>query len=204
MSLKTLILKNHTELEHNIENIIQHGLELIRSKSQLLNNDKKDLIIEGLLLRACAYWEEFLEKEVIYLVEIDQSKIIQELELPANVRLNRRVIKAILFSNTYKSFHDIERSMNFFKTYISDNSNLFIGLPKDLLKKNQMVYTLRNYLAHHSEFAEKKLRQEYNKTFGYTRFMQPGRFLTKDDGKHFKGLVHNFCLISATMRSNLK
>jgi len=204
MSLKTLILKNHTQLEHSIENIIHHGLELIRSKLYLLNNEKKNLIIEGLLLRECAYWEKFIEIEVVYLVEIDQNKIIREFDLPSNVNLNRRVIKAMLFSNTYKSFHDIERSMSFFKTYIAGNFNLFNDLTKDQLKKTLMLYTLRNYLAHYSEFSEKKLRQEYRNTYGYSKFMQPGKFLTKDAGKHFEGLVHNFSLMSAKMRSSLK
>lgn len=33
-----------------------------------------------------------------------------------------------------------------------------------------MAYKLRNYLAHYSEFARKKLQQQYKKTYSYSRF----------------------------------
>lgn len=200
---KRSILKNHNLLEENIEEVIKYGLKLIEGKSDHFKDKEKTIVIESLLLRACAHWERFLETEVIYLISMDLSKLKEQLELPPKQKLNRQLIKAILFSDSYKRFQDIERSKSFFKTYIADSYNLFKKLPNDQINKSQMVYKLRNYLVHYSEFAKKKLQQEYEKTYHYSVFMQPGRFLRKENGKYFEKLIHNFCLMSATMKGKL-
>jgi hypothetical protein len=197
------ILENHKLLEKNIEEIIKYGLRLMERSSTSFNVKEKTIIIEGLLLRACAYWERFLEAEVIFLIELEQSKLREYLELPSIQKLNRQLIKAILFSDSYRSFQDIEKSKGFFRSFIANNYNLFNKLTKGQIRKNQMTYKLRNYLAHYSEFAKKKLQQQYKKTYSYSRFMQPGRFLMKENGKHFEDLIHNFCLMSATMKRSL-
>lgn len=202
MSLR-VILENHKLLEKNIEEIIKYGLRLIERNSTSFSVKEKTIIIEGLLLRACAYWERFLEAEVIFLIELDQSKLREYLELPSSQKLNRQLIKAILFSDSYRSFQDIEKSKRFFRSFIANNYNLFDKLTNEQIKKNQMAYKLRNYLAHYSEFAKKKLQQQYKKTYSYSRFMQPGRFLMKENGKHFESLIHNFILMSATMKGKL-
>ena len=206
MSIKS-ILKNHQILEEDIERIIRYGLSIIDKKSKrsnFFNVDEKNVIIEGLLLRACATWERFLEKEIIYLVDMDKSMLLEEFELPSNTKLNQKIIKAILFSTGYRDFHDIERSKIFFRTFIVNKYNLFVKISNGQIKKNRMVYRLRNYLAHYSEFAKKKLHQEYIKSYNYSLFMQPGKFLMKKNGRFFESLIHNFNLISATMKKGLK
>ena len=67
-----------------------------------------------------------------------------------------------------------------------------------------MVYKLRNYLAHYSDFSKKKLFEEYVKTYNYKKFLEPGRFLLKNDGLHFENLIHNFSLASVTMKKHIK
>ena len=130
MSIKS-ILKNHQILEEDIERIIRYGLSIIDKKSKrsnFFNVDEKNVIIEGLLLRACATWERFLEKEIIYLVDMDKSMLLEEFELPSNTKLNQKIIKAILFSTGYRDFHDIERSKIFFRTFIVNKYNLFVKI----------------------------------------------------------------------------
>lgn len=200
---KNIILKNHVQLEQNIEESIKYGLKLIELETELLNSGEKTIVIEGLLLRACAYWEKFLEAEVIYLIEMDKSKLIEELELPCNSVLSRKIIKSILFSNVYRDFHDIEKSKTFFRTFITDNYNLFKKLTNEQIKKTQTVYKLRNYLVHYSEFSKRKLQQEYINNYKYSVFTAPGKFLIKSSGKHFEKLIHNFSIMSATMKKDL-
>ncbi|MBD3338365.1 MAG: hypothetical protein GF353_04620 [Candidatus Lokiarchaeota archaeon] len=204
---KKLITKNHKYLENSIEDIIKYGIEIISFKSiesKILPLKEKSIIIEGLLLRACAIWEKFLETEVVYLVNIDRSKLMKEFEISSNRSLNLNIIKAILFSNKYRDFHDIERSKSFFKRYIVDDYNLFSKLTSEQINKIKMVYKLRNYLAHYSEFSKKLLLTEYRQTYNYSKFLEPGKFLIKNNGTHFENLIHNFCLISATMERYLK
>ncbi len=200
---KRSILKKHNLFEKNIEEIIKYGLRLMERSSTFFNVKEKTIIIEGLLLRACAYWERFVEEEVIFLIELKQSKLREYLELPYSQKLNCQLIKAILFSDSYRSFQDIEKSKGFFRRFIANNYNLFDKLANEQIRKNQMAYKLRNYLAHYSEFAKKKLQQEYERTYHYSLFMKPGRFLMKENGKHFESLIHNFILMSATMKGEL-
>jgi hypothetical protein len=200
---KSLILNNHEILERDIEEIIKYGLNIIKTIKPS-NKREVQFIIEGLLLRACAIWEKFIETEVIYLVDLDKSKILDEFDLPVHTNLNKKLIKTILFSDLYRDFHDIDKSKSFFKTYIADHNNLFKLLNNDQINKIKMIYKSRNYLAHYSEFARKKLLKEYNKSYGYMKFMEPGIFLIKSKGKHFENLLHNFVLISATMKKGVK
>lgn len=200
------ILSNHNSLENDIEQIIKYGLEIIDRNSQkakLFTIHEKGIIIEGLLLRACARWESFLEIEVVSLVSMDKNKLLDELDLPANSTVNQRVIKAILFSTSYRDFHDLERSKGFFRRFITDKYNFFDKISNEQIHMSRMVYKLRNYLAHYSEFAKKQLEQEYQKTYGYSVFMTPGRFLMRKSGEHFEKLIHNFSLISSTMKGSL-
>lgn len=205
MSIRSILI-NHNSLENDIEQIIKYGLEIIdrnSKKAKVFTTYEKRIIIEGLLLRACARWESFLEIEVVSLVNMDKNKLLDELDLPTNSVVNQRVIKAILFSTSYKDFHDLERSKGFYRRFIADNYNLFDKISKEQINKSRMVYKLRNYLSHYSEFAKKKLEQEYKQTYGYSVFMTPGRFLVSKSGEHFETLVHNFSLISSTMKGSL-
>lgn len=197
------ILRNHRELEISIEEIIKYGLDLMKQKSIFINDKEKTIVIEGILLRSCAYWEKFLVKELIYLIDRDQTKIKKQLEISFSEKIDRHIIKAILFSDSYRSFHDIERSKGFFRLYIENRYNLFNKINNEQIKKCKMVYALRNYLVHYSDFAKKKLKQEYKDSYNYTRFMKPGIFLRKDNGKHFEKLIHNFSIMSSTMRKDI-
>ena len=77
-NIKRLILKNHSTVENNIEEIVKFGIEIISSN---FNKKQKTILIESLLLKACAIWEKFLETEIIYLVYLDPSKFCERLEL---------------------------------------------------------------------------------------------------------------------------
>lgn len=202
------IKKNHKILEDNLEEIIKYGIDIIDSKKNskynALNKTEKKIIIEGLLLRACAIWEKFLEAEVVLLTEMDKSKLLEEFELPKDTFLTQKVIKSMLFSNFYRNFHDIERAKGFFNTFIVKQWNLFDTIAKEQVEKINMVYKLRNYLAHYSDFAKRKLKVEYEVKYQYSKFMEPGIFLIKSKGKYFENLIHNFILVSAKMKSKIQ
>lgn len=200
------ILKNHTELEESIENIIRYVQEIIADlpyKEKKTAKEKR-MLLEALLIRACALWERFVEKELILSVCLDTNKLIKEIGLPERTKLNTKLIKAILFSDHYRDFHNVERSIGFFKKIIEDTYNPFTSLTRTQKQKLDFNYKMRNYLSHYSDFSKRKLYNDYNRLYDYKKFMEPGNFLLKNNGKHFEGLINNFKLMSVHMRQKFK
>jgi len=199
------IIKNHSFFEENVEDILQYSQEVIINipKRKILKREKF-LILESLILRVCALWEKFLEKEIILLVNLNPQKIIEEMELNKDSKLDLKLIRAILFSDIYRDFNDLNRSKTFFNKYIIDNLNPFNKISKSYMKKINFVYKLRNYLSHYSEFSKRKLFNSYKKEYNLKRFTEPGQFLISNNGKRFKELISSFKYVSITMKKLLK
>lgn len=208
---KTTIHKinsNHKLFENNIENIIRYAQDIIvdlpQYKKKLTTIEKK-MLIEALLLRVCALWENFIEKEIVLLIDFDPSNLLIEFDLPQNTNVNPKLIRAIIFSDHYRDFHDIDRSVNFLDRVIVDKNNSFKKITNPQKKKIIFVYKLRNYLAHYSEFSKINLLRAYKQEpYNYKIFLKPGSFLIKQKGEHFGDLVNNFRMSSICMRTIFK
>lgn len=207
MSMKQ-ILKNHSIFENNIESLIKYGLEIVNDdlphKIEKKSKEEKKMLLEALLLRACALWENFIEKEVVYLINLDSEKFKNSLGLPVNTKLNIKLIRAILCADRYHDYHDIEHYKGYFKKIISDNNNPFHNIPKDQISTINFTYKIRNYLSHYSDFSRKKLLQAYKDRYSYRKFLEPGVFLLKQQGKNFEDLTNNFNLVSVHMKPKLR
>lgn len=206
MNIKKL-KKNHTQFEDAIEKIIRYAQDIIADlpyKKKLLIDEKK-MLIEALLLRACALWEKFIEDEIVLLITLDSSKLLKEFDLLPMANINSKLVRAIIFSDHYRDFHDIDRSMVFFERVIVCKNNSFKKITSHQKKKINFTYKLRNYLAHYSEFSKTNLLRAYKQLpYNYGKFLEPGAFLLKQKGKHFEDLVHNFKMLSITMRKTFK
>ncbi|MCZ7382442.1 MAG: hypothetical protein O8C64_12845 [Candidatus Methanoperedens sp.] len=88
---KKKIIENHSKFEAEIEKIISYGEEIIKNlpnKNEKKSIEEKCMLLEALLLRSCALWENFIEKELVFLVNLDPDKLISELGLPEKTKLN--------------------------------------------------------------------------------------------------------------------
>ncbi len=205
---KATILKNHKQFENVIEKIIRYAQDIIADlphKKEKPTTDEKKMLIEALLLRACALWEKFIEKAIVLLIDLDPSKLLNEFDLPKNTNVTPKLIRAIIFSDHYRDFHDIDRSTSFFDRVIVDKNNTFEKITKQRKDKINFIYKLRNYLAHYSEFSKINLLRAYKQEpYNYKRFSEPGLFLIKQKGKHFEDLVNNFKMSSIKMRTTFR
>ena len=201
------IKRNHLKFEKNLNELIEYGLEIITEnvtvKKDKISKKEKNILLESLLLRSCAYWENFLEKEIIILINLNSDKFKLNMELPSDIKLNLKLIRAILYGDEYRDFHDIKHFRNYFSKILVEEYNPFTNITNEQLKKINITYTIRNYLSHYSEYSKKKLYQAYVDNFKYKIFQEPGIFLLKEKGKYFENLIHNFVLVSANMRSFL-
>lgn len=202
MVRKVKILDHHDRFENQIEKIIKYGLDIISDRNYKVN--EKEIILEGLLLRTCALWEKFLATEIVYLISFDPRKLLQQIELPANYSLTVKLIKAILFTNRFIDFNDIEKTKHYFKIYLVNEKNPFNNISSHFFHRIKFTYRLRNYLAHYSAYSKRKLKEELVNKYNYALFVEPGKLLRKQKGKYFEQLIHNFSLISASMRKSIR
>lgn len=201
------IIKYNNLFEERIEKIIVFGTQHIYDKSPLgkknYTSAEKSIILEALLLRSCALWESFLENEVLNLILLEPTLFLENFDLSINTKLNLNILRAILFSDHYRDFANLEKSRSFFKKCITQRNNLFLNIDKIKIKKINFTYKIRNYLSHYSSFSKKQLLDSYKKDYNYSNFLEPGQFLLKSNGRYFEELVYNFKLVSIQMRNKL-
>lgn len=201
---KKAILNNHKKLENSIEELIRYGIDIIFNKELMeFGNTEKNILIESLLLRGCAHWESFIETEIIYLINLNSENFKSYMELASNTKLNLKLIRAILYGDRYLDFHDIAKNKSYFSKILYEKYNPFSEIKKEQVDKINITYAIRNYISHQSNFSKKKLSRIYKKHYKYMVFQEPGRFLIKENGKYFENLIHNFTLISLTIRKFL-
>jgi len=205
---KNAIFENHEKFENNIQNIIKYGLEIVDNKLpyklEKKSNEEKSMLLEALVLRSCSLWASFVENEVILLANLDSSKLKNEMGLPQKTKLNLKLIRALLFSDSYRSYYNVEHSKSEFKKIFAEEYNLFNEIQNEQIKNISFVFKIRNYLSHYSAFSRKQLFIAYQKVFNYKRFLEPGQFLMKQEGKSFEKLIHNFKMVSIVMKNKLK
>lgn len=199
------IEKRFLNFENSLNELIKLGLELISKVENIeLLNKNKELLLESLLLRACALWERFIENEINNLIILDTSKFLDYFGLPPKTDVNLKLIKAIIYSDRYKDFKDLDQSIPYFSKILVDKYNYFKAITGEKKKYLSFTYKIRNYLSHYSDYAKKKLLNSYKEDYQCSNFIEPGKFLLKNKGKYFEKLIHNFVLISALMRSKMK
>lgn len=200
------IIKHHTNFEETIEQLIKYGLEILEDEKR--KKEEKAMLTESLLLRSCAYWESFIEKEIVFLTDLDTTYLITKMGLPENTKLNLKLIRALIFSDTYKNFYNISNSINTLKKIITIEHNLFLEITHEQRNKIDFIYKLRNYLSHYSQYSKKQLFSALRKNYKYKRFQEPGLFLMKKKdgkkGRYFENLLHNFSLASSIMRRKMR
>lgn len=197
-----IILKNHNEFESAVEKITRYALEkiVINLPITRITVTESDMLIEAFILKLCALWESFLEKEIVLSLSLDPINLISIMELNKSQHLDIKLIRAILFSDVYRNFQDINRLIDFTKRFIVGKYNPFLKITTEQKLKIHFTYAIRNYLSHYSSFSKKKLFSEYKRVIGYRNFLEPIKFLVKDKGKHFEDLANNFRMVSVYMK----
>jgi len=109
----------------------------------------------------------------------------------------------VLFGDKYRDWHNIQTLKSYFNKIIDPKVNPFRELSKEQLDSLNFTYILHNYLSHYSEYSKQKLFLIYKEYHSYKKFIEPGSFLIKQNGKHFESLLHNFILISVTIRKKI-
>jgi hypothetical protein len=205
MSVKAII-KNHEKFESAIEEIIRYAQEVIANlpyRNQM-SDKEKHILLEALILRICALWEKFIEAELIYTAHLDTKKLSELMEINPDTRLTTELIRALIFSDIFRNFGGIDGLVGFSKNIIERTRNPFTRIKENQKKNIQFAYKIRNYLSHYSGYSKRVLFLAYKKKYYYKRFLEPGKFLLKNKGKHFESIANSFKITSIQMRMTFK
>lgn len=200
------ILKNHEQFESAVEDIIQYAQEIIADLPYEVpkSTNEKHILLEALMLKICALWEKFIEKEIIFTACFDTKRLLQLMGLSRNPKLSHELVRAIIFSDTFRSFQGVDNLISFSKKVVEERYNPFIRISSSQKKDILFTYKIRNYLSHYSEYSKRTLFSDYKKIYNYRTFSAPGKFLLKNRGKHFEDLSKNFKMTSVRMRKIFK
>jgi hypothetical protein len=200
------ILSNHEQFESAVEDIIQYVQEIIADLpyKKVMLTKEKHILLEALILKICAMWEKFIEEELILSICLDTRGLLQVTGLDEKTKLNENLVRAIVFSDTYRDFHDVDKLISYSKKVIGERYNPFIKIKSYWKEDILFVYKIRNYLSHYSEYSKRTLFTAYKKKHEYRRFLEPGKFLLKNKGKHFEDLAKSFKMASIHMKEIFK
>lgn len=205
MKFKT-ILKNHDEFESAVEYTIIYAQEVLadlpyRSR---ISTGEKSILLEALLLKICALWGKFVEEELVYATYLNTKKLSQLMGVNLNTKLTTEITRALIFSDTYRSFRGIDDLIHFSKKVIEGQYNPFTQISLSQKKDILFTHKIRNYLSHYSGYSRRALFSAYKERYNYIRFLEPGKFLLKDKGKRFEDLSKNFKMTSIHMKKIFK
>ncbi len=200
------ILKNHEQFESGVEEIIQYAQELIADLPYRtrLSAKEKHILLESLILRICALWEKFIEAQIISTICLDTRRLLEVMELKPNTKLNPELVRAVIFSDTFRSFRNIDNLIYYSQKVVVEKYNPFRRITQSQKKNIHFTYKIRNYLSHYSGFSKRALFSAYKKIYRYKRFLEPGKFLLKHRGKHFEDLAKSFKMTSMHIKTVFK
>lgn len=160
-----------------IDMYVEISEKVIADKELFTERDEKIEIIESLLLKICAQWENLVEELLIDCLNKDSSQYSNFIMSKLPKHIPRAQCAAMIQGLGYvdfKSVGDIKRKA---RLILKDEYNPFKSIAKVDANKIDEMYTFRNYIVHLSNHAERSLKNLYFKKYNMKRFQEPGRFL---------------------------
>ena len=174
---------SHTEFEIWITwygNFLKRLIEaqrIVRTKVEKLE------LVEALVLRCAVRWEVLVQEDIITSLNRDSSAYASALGLHLRKHLSRDDCKAMLVGHRYLDFRSVADIKRFGKNYLSSAHNPFRAISSQCAEKTDEFMTMRNVLAHYSDFAWRSYYRFMQSKYNYTRVPEPGEFLTRTNAR---------------------
>ncbi len=173
---KADLRKNHREFD-GILGWYAEFLERVLLARRVLRAQDKREIAESVLLRLCAYWESFVEKELVDCANIDCSRLAERVGVTLPKHLTLAMCEAILVGRRYLNWRSIGELKGLAKQVLADHVNPFARITTTTERSIDEAYVIRNYLSHQSRASRRALMQMYETRCDLQRFKEPGAFL---------------------------
>ncbi len=142
---------------------------------KLLPAEKKQ-IHEAFVLKICATWEILAENVFVECLLRDTSKYKerQGITLPRR-KLTTNICKGLISGLRYFDCGNISSLKGKARKFLVERCNPFKKVPRDVSRKINEFYLIRNYIAHRSDASKQSLKRMYRQTYKM-RFRKPGDF----------------------------
>jgi len=154
------------------------------AKKVVKSVDEKRNVFEAYVFRICANWEILIEDLLIDCLNKDTSQYKESTGFGIPKHLSRETCKAMILGVTYIDFRSVSDLKRMAKRILVPQFNPFKGIPRSNGEKIDEFFALRNYLAHYSDAARRRLDNIYRNRHGLKSFREPGDFLLAKDKVH--------------------
>jgi hypothetical protein len=168
-------------------------------------HEKKELI-EAIVLRAAARWEVLIETDIVASINRDPSAYARALNLRLRQHLTKDECKAMVFGHRFLDFKSVGDVKSFGKRYLVPSANPFAAIPRAVGDRIDEFMTMRNLLAHYSDYSWRSYYRFMKNKYKYVRIPEPGEFLISSDRKGSRWVTYflNFLKASEKMVKAVK
>jgi hypothetical protein len=146
------------------------------------DREKKELF-EAFVFQIVATWDIFVEDLLVDCLNRDSSAYARYMGLNLKKHLSRSECLAMVVGLDYLDFRGISDLKKVARNILTPGNNPFRLIPKSAEKKIDELFAIRNYLAHHSIPAKRRLMTIYKERYKLKSFRTPGDFLYAARGK---------------------
>jgi len=156
-------------------------VKIQKAKKVVGSVHEKRSIFSAFVFSICANWEILVEELLIACLNKDTSgyKEFTGFRIPKDI--SRETCKAIILGVSYIDFKDVSNLKRIARKMLVPKFNPFKEIPRANGNKIDEFFALRNYLAHYSDVAKRRLEKIYRDRHGLRTFREPGDFLLAED-----------------------
>lgn len=164
-------------LFNNFFDQINWYIKLLEKSCKPLYVSEKCEVYESFVLKICATWETFINDLFALCLKQDTSEYSKFLGVKLPKRPSVELCAVLISGYRYNKFQELVDNA---KKILTEVYNPF---SKEALRKApprkriDEFFSIRNYVAHRSRAARRKLCRVYQDTYHLERFQEPGRFL---------------------------
>jgi len=146
---------NHEEFVAWMMTYAELMKRLVEAKRVVRNRFEKLEIVEAFVLRCAVRWELLVVTDMLTSLNRDSSKYASTLGLRLRKHLSYDECKAVLYGPRYLDFKSVDDILSFSKKYLIAKLNPFLAIAKPCRTKIDEFLTIRNFLAHYSDYAKR-------------------------------------------------
>lgn len=181
-------------------------IKLLEKSCKSLNVSETCEVYESFILKICATWEIFINDLFVLCLKQDTSEYSSFLGVKLPKRPSAELCAVLISGYGYSDFNALVDKA---RKILAKACNPF---SKEALKGRKKIddfFLIRNYIAHRSRAAKRKLHKIYQDRYRLKRFQEPGRFLLSSvqEGKEeiqFGEFIQVFISTANVMAQHLK